>query len=110
MLFIQSFKPGALHMHAHTILWIKDAPKLGVDFDADIAGFVDTYIHCSIPEDEELAGWCVRSRSTDTLPHAKGMVTVVSSIPGVTKFWGPPKFRDPHPQNFNILGTPSLKS
>ena len=30
--------------------------------------------------------------------------------PGVTKFWGPPKFRDPHPQNFNILGTPSLKS
>jgi len=41
--------------HAHTILWIKDAPQLGVDSDEDVCKFVDQYISCSIPEDADLA-------------------------------------------------------
>ena len=41
--------------HAHTILWIKGAPKLGVDSDEQILAFIDKYIHCDIPEDERLA-------------------------------------------------------
>ena len=41
--------------HAHTILWIKNAPKLGVDPDTAISDFVDRYIHCKIPQDEQLA-------------------------------------------------------
>ena len=41
--------------HAHTILWIKGAQKLGVDSDEQIVAFIDKYIHCDIPEDERLA-------------------------------------------------------
>ena len=40
--------------HAHTILWIKDAPKLNVDTD-DVCTFIDQYVKCNIPDDEELA-------------------------------------------------------
>ena len=32
--------------HAHTILWIKDAPKLGVDSDEEVCDFIERYIHC----------------------------------------------------------------
>ena len=41
--------------HAHTILWIKDAPKLNVDSDDDVCNFIDKYISCSVPDDKELA-------------------------------------------------------
>ena len=41
--------------HAHTILWIKDAPKFGVDSDQNVCNFIDQYISCSLPEDETLA-------------------------------------------------------
>ena len=41
--------------HAHTILWIKDAPKLGVHSDEDVCNFIDQYISCSAPEDADLA-------------------------------------------------------
>ena len=41
--------------HAHTILWIKDAPKLNVDSNDNVCNFIDKYISCSVPCDEELA-------------------------------------------------------
>ena len=41
--------------HAHSILWMKGAPKLGVDSDQDIIDFIEKYIHCDIPDDEDLA-------------------------------------------------------
>ncbi len=41
--------------HAHTILWIKDAPKLGVDSDDDVCDFIDHYVHCNIPQEEDLS-------------------------------------------------------
>ena len=41
--------------HAHTILWIKNAPKLNVDTDEDVCTFIDQYVKCNIPNDEELA-------------------------------------------------------
>ena len=41
--------------HAHTILWIKDVPKLNIDTDEDVCYFIDQYVKCSIPDDEELA-------------------------------------------------------
>ena len=41
--------------HAHTILWMKDAPKLNVDTDEDVCSFINQYIKCNIPDDEELA-------------------------------------------------------
>ena len=51
--------------HAHTILWIKDAPKLGVDSDEDVCNFIHQYISCSSPEDADLlAGEMVTADST----------------------------------------------
>ena len=41
--------------HAHTILWIKDAPKLNVNSDEDVCSFIDQYVKCNIPDDEDLA-------------------------------------------------------
>ena len=41
--------------HAHTILWIKDAPKFGIESDQDVCDFVDRYVQCGVPADEELA-------------------------------------------------------
>ncbi|XP_078603870.1 uncharacterized protein LOC144877700 [Branchiostoma floridae x Branchiostoma japonicum] len=42
--------------HAHSILWIKDAPQINVDSDEDVVKFINEHITCSIPEenDEEL--------------------------------------------------------
>ena len=41
--------------HAHTILWIKDAPKLNVDTDEEVCRLIDQYVKCNIPDDEQLA-------------------------------------------------------
>ena len=41
--------------HAHSMLWIKGAPKLGVNTDQEVCDFIDCYIRCDIPEDEVLA-------------------------------------------------------
>ncbi len=38
--------------HAHCVLWIKDAPRYGVDDINDVCQFIDQYITCSIPEEE----------------------------------------------------------
>ena len=40
--------------HDHTILWIKDAPKLNVDTDEVVCSFIDQYVKLGIPDDEEL--------------------------------------------------------
>ena len=33
--------------HAHCVLWVKDAPKYGVDKDKDICAFIDQYVMCN---------------------------------------------------------------
>ena len=38
--------------HAHCVLWVKDAPKYGVDDTDDVCQFIDKYITCVIPADE----------------------------------------------------------
>ena len=38
--------------HAHCIIWIKDAPRFGMNEDSDVYEFIDQYISCSIPQDE----------------------------------------------------------
>ena len=39
--------------HAHTLLWIKGAPKYGVDDDQVVCDFIDQYVTCKIPSDDE---------------------------------------------------------
>ena len=38
--------------HAHCVIWIKDAPRYGVDDNKDVYEFIDKYITCSIPEED----------------------------------------------------------
>ena len=33
------------------MLWVKDAPKYGVDSDEDVCAFIDQYVSC-IPADD----------------------------------------------------------
>ena len=41
--------------HAHTLFWVKDAPKLGYSDEKDVKSFIDNYVLCSLPKhDEEL--------------------------------------------------------
>ena len=39
--------------HAHTLIWIKDAPKLGYADEADVKAFIDKYILCSLPDNDQ---------------------------------------------------------
>ena len=39
--------------HAHTLIWIKDAPKLGYADEADVKALIDKYISCSLPDNDE---------------------------------------------------------
>ena len=42
--------------HIHSIFWIKDAPKLGINSDMEVIDFIDKNVSCSIPnEDTELS-------------------------------------------------------
>ncbi|XP_071486145.1 uncharacterized protein [Diadema antillarum] len=43
--------------HTHCLFWVENAPNLGIDKDETVIDFVDKYISCNIPcedEDEEL--------------------------------------------------------
>ena len=41
--------------HAHTLIWIKDAPKLGYSDEEYVTAFSDKHVSCSLPQsDEEL--------------------------------------------------------
>ena len=39
--------------HAHTLIWINDAPKLGYADEADVKAFIDKYISCSLPDNDQ---------------------------------------------------------
>ena len=39
--------------HAHTLIWIKDAPKLGYADEADVKAFIYKYISCSLPDNDQ---------------------------------------------------------
>ena len=39
--------------HAHTLIWIKDSPKLGYADEADVKAFIDKYISCSLPDNDQ---------------------------------------------------------
>ena len=39
--------------HAHTLQWVKDAPKIGYSSKKDVQEFIDRYITCSISENDD---------------------------------------------------------
>ena len=81
--------------HAHTILWIKDAPKIGVNTDEEIAQFIDRYQSCSLPVDDDEMRELVTSLQTHVhsrtcrraqscrfrFPHPPSDTTVIAKSP-----------------------------
>ena len=39
--------------NAHCVLWVKGAPKFGKHPDSEVCDFIDKYISCTIPNDNE---------------------------------------------------------
>ena len=39
--------------HAHTLLWVKNAPQINVQTDDEVCEFVQKYISCDIPDNED---------------------------------------------------------
>ena len=35
--------------HAHTLLWVKDAPQVGINSDLEVCDFIEKYVSCGIP-------------------------------------------------------------
>ena len=50
--------------HVHTIIWIKDAPKLGVSRDEEVIKFIDKYISCELPANDDNLRTLVESLQT----------------------------------------------
>ena len=79
--------------HAHCVLWVKDAPKYGVDSDEDVCAFIDRYVSCAIPADDcklkELvlmlqrhrhSSYCKRNkRCRFNFPHPPSPSTVIQT-------------------------------
>ena len=74
-------------LHAHTILWTNDAPKLGVDSDKDVCKFIDQYNSCSIPEDADLAHLVTKCQKHRHSATCIRMVTSDSTIPVLQVLW-----------------------
>ena len=41
--------------HAHTVIWVKDAPKFDINDDKEVTDFIDKYVTCCKPEDGKLS-------------------------------------------------------
>ena len=40
--------------NAHTVIWVKDVPRFGIDSDSEVVNFIDQYVTCAKPEDGKL--------------------------------------------------------
>ncbi|XP_060571765.1 uncharacterized protein LOC132729947 [Ruditapes philippinarum] len=39
--------------HVHCVLWVKDAPMAGEQSEEEVCSFVDQYIHCTLPHNDD---------------------------------------------------------
>ena len=53
MLLELSFRLARGSPHAHTVIWVKNAPKYGIASNEKVCNFIDKYISCAVPEDNE---------------------------------------------------------
>ena len=40
--------------HAHAVIWVKNAPKYGINSNDEVCAFIDKYITCEIPDNNEM--------------------------------------------------------
>ena len=54
-------------VHAHCLLWVKDAPKLGENIEAEVLSFIDKHCTVALPsDDEDLSTLLKRQRHSHT--------------------------------------------
>ena len=54
--------------HAHTVLWVKNAPKIDVQTDEEVCNFIDKHMSCALPEDD--ARLCELVKSVQKHTHS----------------------------------------
>ena len=57
--------------HTHCLFWIENSPKLHSDADANIADFIDNYVTCEIPPDDDEVHGIVNSVQIHSKSHSK---------------------------------------
>ena len=70
--------------HAHCVLWVKGASKFGENPDGEVCNFIDKYIACNIPNDneklKELVLLVQQHKHLPTVSETKSVVSVFLSL------------------------------
>ena len=81
------------HPHAHTLIWVENAPKIGIDDNQEICDFINKYVSCCIPREEgklkeqvlllqqhKHSSYCNRKKNCRfKFPHPPSTRTLISS-------------------------------
>ncbi|XP_074526296.1 uncharacterized protein LOC141790369 [Halichoeres trimaculatus] len=57
--------------HVHCLFWIEGAPKIGKNTDEEVVAFIDKYVSCELPSDDDTLLDIVTSVQTHSKRHAK---------------------------------------
>ncbi|XP_074546718.1 uncharacterized protein LOC141805519 isoform X3 [Halichoeres trimaculatus] len=57
--------------HVHCLFWIEGAPKIGKNTDEEVVAFIDKYVSCELPSDDDALLDIVTSVQTHSKRHAK---------------------------------------
>ncbi|XP_074538707.1 uncharacterized protein LOC141800196 [Halichoeres trimaculatus] len=57
--------------HVHCLFWIEGAPKIGKNTDEEVVAFIDKYVLCELPSDDDTLLDIVTSVQTHSKRHAK---------------------------------------
>ena len=66
--------------HAHCVVWVKNAPKFGIDSDEDVCNFIDKYISVAVPNTDCKLKELVLMLQQHNIPHIAKDLKVVDLI------------------------------
>ncbi|XP_078794676.1 uncharacterized protein LOC144988280 isoform X2 [Oryzias latipes] len=57
--------------HVHVLFWIEGAPRIGKESEEEVAAFIDKYVTCEIPQDDEVLREIVLAVQQHSRNHTK---------------------------------------
>ncbi|XP_078795965.1 uncharacterized protein LOC144988822 isoform X2 [Oryzias latipes] len=57
--------------HVHVLFWIEGAPRIGKESEEEVAAFIDRYVTCEIPDDDEVLKEIVLAVQQHSRNHTK---------------------------------------
>ncbi|XP_078795313.1 uncharacterized protein LOC144988623 isoform X2 [Oryzias latipes] len=57
--------------HVHVLFWIEGAPRIGKESEEEVAAFIDKYVTCEIPQDDEVLREIVLAVQQHSRTHTK---------------------------------------